>query len=128
MPYSWSINNVAAAEVMHTALAFFEAGHSSWGYELLMGNVMDQMYYGQSPGNFGQLSHYDAARGECYRDFGDCIGIASRTLIQGLFGIIPQALDGLCIIRPGFPGSWDSVDVNTHYLSYKYTLTEGVER
>ena len=128
MPYSWSINNVAAAEVMHTALAFFEAGHSSWGYELLMGNVMDQMYYGQCPGNFGQISYLDAARGECYRDFGDCIGISSRTLIQGLFGIIPQALDGCCIIRPGFPSSWDSVSVKTPYLSYKFTRKGGVER
>ena len=128
MPYSWSINNVAAAEVMHTALAFFEAGHSSWGYELLMGNVMDQMYYGQSPGNFGQISYYDAARGECYRDFGDCIGISSRTLLQGLFGIVPQALDGVCYIRPGFPSSWDSVSVCTPYLSYKFTRKGGVER
>jgi len=128
MPYSWSINNVAAAEVMHTALAFFEAGHPSWGYELLKGNVMDQMYYGQCPGNFGQISYYDAARGECYRDFGDCIGISSRTLIQGLFGIVPQALDGRCIIRPGFPSSWDSVRVTTPYLSYKYTRKDGVER
>ena len=128
MPYSWSINNVAAAEVMHTALAFFEAGHPSWGYELLKGNVMDQMYYGQSPGNFGQISHYDAARGECYRDFGDCIGISSRTLLQGLFGIVPQALDGVCYIRSGFPSSWDSVSVTTPYLSYKYTRKDGVER
>ena len=128
MPYSWSINNVAAAEVMHTALAFFEAGHPSWGYELLMGNVMDQMYYGQCPGNFGQISYYDAARGECYRDFGDCIGISARTLIQGLFGIVPQALDGVCYIRPGFPSSWDSVSVKTPYLSYKYTRKDGVER
>ena len=128
MPYSWSINNVATAEVMHTALACFEAGHSLWGYELLMGNVMDQMYFGQCPGNFGQLSHYDAARGECYRDFGDCIGIASRTLIQGLFGIIPQALDGRCILRPGFPADWDSVAIKTPYLSYIYTRKEGVER
>jgi len=128
MPYSWSINNVAAAEVMHTALAFFEAGHSSWGYELLMGNVMDQMYYGQCPGNFGQISYYDAARGECYRDFGDCIGISSRTLIQGLFGIVPQALDGVCYIRPGFPSSWDSVAVKTPYLSYTFTRKGGVER
>ena len=128
MPYSWSINNVAAAEVMHTALAFFEAGNSSWGYDLLMGNVMDQMYYGQSPGNFGQISKYDAARGECYRDFGDCIGISSRTLIQGLFGIVPQALDGVCYIRPGFPSSWDSVSISTPYLSYKYIRKGGVER
>ena len=121
MPYSWSINNVAAAEVMHTALAYFEAGRNEEGYRLLKANVLDQMYYGQSPANFGQISHYDAARGECYRDFGDCIGISSRTLIQGLFGIIPQALDGKCIIRPGFPASWDHASVKTPYLEYKYT-------
>ena len=128
MPYSWSINNVAAAEVMHTALAFFEAGRSAAGYELLKANVMDQMYYGQCPGNFGQISYYDAARGECYRDFGDCIGISSRTLIQGLFGIAPQALDGCCFIRPGFPSAWDSVAIKTPYLSYVYTRKDGVER
>ena len=128
MPYSWSINNVAAAEVMHTALAYFEAGNSQTGYELLMGNVMDQMYYGQSPANFGQISHYDAARGECYRDFGDCIGISSRTLLQGLFGIIPQALDGRCVLRPGFPHEWDSVAVKTPYIEYKFTRRNGVER
>ena len=128
MPYSWSINNVAAAEVMHTALAFFEAGRSTRGFRLLMANVMDQMYYGQCPGNFGQISYYDAARGECYRDFGDCIGISSRTLLQGLFGIVPQALDGRCIIRPGFPSAWDSVAVKTPYLSYVYTCKDGVER
>ena len=125
MPYSWSINNVAAAEVMHTALAFFEAGRSDEGYRLLMGNVMDQMYYGQCPGNFGQISYYDAARGECYRDFGDCIGISSRTLVQGLFGIVPQALDGVCYIRPGFPREWDSVTVETPYIKYRYVRKEG---
>ena len=124
LPYSWSINNVAAAEVMHMALACFEAGRSDEGYQLLMGNIMDQMYYGQSPANFGQISYFDAARGECYRDFGDCIGISSRTLLQGLFGIVPQALDGQCILRPAFPRDWDSVTVETPYLSYKY-MREG---
>ncbi len=120
LPYSWSINNVATAEVMHMALAYFEAGRAEAGYQLLMANIMDQMYLGVSPGNFGQLSFYDAARGECYRDFGDCIGISSRTLLQGLFGIVPDALNGRCIIRPGFPASWDSASVTTPYLSYKF--------
>ena len=86
------------------------------------------MYYGQSPANFGQISHYDAARGECYRDFGDCIGISSRTLIQGLFGIIPQALDSQCIIRPGFPTDWDSVSVKTPYIEYEYKRVMGKVR
>lgn len=120
LPYSWSINNVATAEVMHTALAYFEAGRHDAAFELMKANIMDQMYIGASPGNFGQLSFYDAARGECYRDFGDCIGISSRTLIQGLFGIVPDALNGRCVIRPGFPSSWDSASVVTPYIIYKY--------
>ena len=120
LPYSWSINNVASAEIMHTALAYFEAGNATEGYRLMKSNIMDQMYLGQSPANFGQISYYDAARGECYRDFGDNVGISSRTLLQGFFGIVPQALDGKCIIRPGFPLSWDSCEVKTPYLSYKY--------
>jgi hypothetical protein len=128
MPYSWSINNVATAEVMHTALAYFEAGRAREGYQLLRANVLDNMYYGQSPANFGQLSHYDAARGECYRDFGDCIGIASRTLLQGLFGIIPNALYGECIIRPGLPAHWPMAQVTTPYLTYKMTRKNGKDR
>ena len=128
LPYSWSINNVAPAEVMHTALACFEAGRAKEGYELLKANIMDNMYYGQSPANFGQLSHYDAARGECYRDFGDCIGISARTLIQGLFGVVPQALYGRCIIMPGFPDSWKQAVLKTPYIEYKYTRKGGVDR
>ena len=125
MPYAWSINNVAAAEVMHTALAYYEAGRPEAAYRLLKGNILDQMYYGQSPANFGQLSHYDAARGECYRDFGDCIGISSRALIQGLFGVVPQALYGQCIIRPGFPSDWQTASLKTPYIEYRFARVEG---
>ena len=128
LPYAWSINNVAPAEVMHTALAYFEAGRPDEGFRLLKGSVLDNMYYGQSPANFGQLSALDAARGECYRDFGDCIGIASRALLQGLFGIIPQALYGQCILRPGFPQEWDSVTIRTPYIAYKYVRAGGKDR
>ena len=120
LPYSWSINNVAAAEVMHTALAYFVAGRSEEGFRLMKANVLDQMYYGRSPGNFGQVSKYDAARGECYRDFGDCIGISARTLIQGLFGIQPRALFGDCVLQPGFPEAWDSASIHTPYMDYSF--------
>ena len=120
LPYSWSINNVAAAEVMHTALAYFVAGRNEEGFRLMKANILDQMYYGRSPGNFGQVSKYDAARGECYRDFGDCIGISARTLIQGLFGIQPRALFGDCVLQPGFPESWDSASVHTPYIDYSF--------
>ena len=28
LPYSWSVNNIAFAEVMHTALSYFQAGRA----------------------------------------------------------------------------------------------------
>ena len=128
LPYSWSINNVAAAEVMHTALACFEAGRPQQAFELMKANILDNMYYGQSPANFGQLSHYDAARGECYRDFGDCIGISARTLIQGLFGVMPEALYGRLVLRPGFPAEWNHAELRTPYIEYKFTRQGGKDR
>lgn len=120
LPYSWSINNVAFAEVMHTALAYFQAGRAEAGYKLLKSSVLDGMYIGDSPGNFGQISFYDAARGECYRDFGDPVGVASRLFIQGLFGVLPDALNDKLIIRPGFPANWDKASLVTPDLSYSF--------
>ncbi len=125
MPYEWSINNVAMAEVLHTALAYYEAGRNDAAYDLLKGTVMDFMYLGGSPGNFGQISYFDKAIGEAYRDFSDVTGIASRAFVQGLFGITPDALYGRCIIRPGFPSSWDSASVKTPYLSYTFKREGG---
>jgi hypothetical protein len=75
---------------------------------------------GDSPGNIGQISFYDAARGECYRDFADPVGITSRAVIQGLFGILPDALNKRVIIRPGFPVAWDHASLKTPDLEFSY--------
>ncbi|MBE6287385.1 MAG: DUF4450 domain-containing protein [Mediterranea massiliensis] len=120
MPYSWSINNVAFAEVMHTALAYFLAGRSEEGFRLMKASVLDGMYLGESPGNFGQVSFYDAARGECYRDFGDPIGVASRLFIQGLYGIRPDALNGRLLVAPGFPKAWDKASLHTPDIDFDF--------
>lgn len=128
LPYSWSINNVAFAEVMHTALAYFQAGRSEAGYKLLKSSVLDGMYLGSSPGNFGQVSFYDAARGECYRDFGDPVGIASRMFIQGLYGILPDAMNGRLLIKPGFPKSWPFAELQTSDISFVYKQDDVTDR
>jgi hypothetical protein len=119
-PYEWSINNVVMAEVMHTVLAYYQAGRTEEAYQLLKANILDFMYLGSSPANFGQLSKMDVATGEGYRDFADVTGISSRALIQGLYGITPNALEGECILRPGFPAAWDSASVHTPYLDYSF--------
>lgn len=119
-PYSWSINNVAVAEVMHTALAYWQARRPEEAFRLMKSVALDNMYLGASPLNFGQISHYDAARGECYRDFGDPIGVWSRALVEGLYGIRPDALHGRLTLRPGFPAAWNEADLSMRDLCYTF--------
>lgn len=121
-PYSWSINNVAIAEVMHTALAYWQAGRNDEAFNLMKGVVIDNMYSGASPLNFGQISQYDAARGECYRDFADPIGVWSRAITEGLYGIRPDLLskNKKVDIIPGFPSSWDNASVELPKIGYSF--------
>lgn len=105
-PYTWSVNNVALAENLHTALAYWQGGRNNTAFTLWKSALMESMLLSTSPGNFGQLSFYDAMRGELYRDFADPIGMAGRTLVEGLFGVRPDLLNGTVTIQPGFPESW----------------------
>lgn len=120
LPYSWSINNVALAEVAHTSLAYWQAGRYDEAYKLFKSSVLDGMYLGSSPGNIGQVSFYDAARGECYRDFADPVGVYSRTLVQGLFGILPDAMNNKVLVRPGFPSDWEYASISTPNISFDF--------
>jgi hypothetical protein len=122
-PYDWSINNVALSENLQTALAYWQAGRNEDAYKLWKGNLVESMYYGISPGNFEQLSHYDAFRGELYRDFADPIGVASRTLTEGLFGVYPNLLENKISIKPGFPKDWNSAELKLPDWEYKFTRT-----
>jgi len=122
-PYDWSINNVALAENLQTALAYWQAGRTEDAYQLWKGNLVESMYYGISPGNFEQLSHYDAFRGELYRDFADPIGVASRTLTEGLFGVYPNLLENKISIKPGFPKDWNSAELKLPDWEYQFNRT-----
>ena len=119
-PYAWSTNNVAHEEVANMALAYLQAGRVESGFALLKGDILDEMFLGQSPGNIGQISYYDKALKEAYRDFGDNVGVLSRAVVNGLFGIIPDALFGRCILKPAFPDDWQHASVKTPYLSYTF--------
>lgn len=120
-PYDWSINNVALAEQLHTSLAFWQGGQSETAFKMWESALVDSMYLGASPGGFEQLSFYDAMRGELYRDFADPIGMTSRTLVEGLFGIQPNALENRLTIQPGFPEKWNnaSLEIPDISLSFK---------
>lgn len=107
MPYTWSINNVVMAEAVHTSLAYWQAGRGDEAFRLFKGAVLDSMYMGLCPGNVGMTTHFDMARGEAQRDFADAVGVTSRALVEGLFGVRPDSLAGRLLVRPGFPSEWN---------------------
>lgn len=106
MPYLWSLNNVVLAENLHTALALWQAGDNTRAYELTMGSVLASLYMGISPGNIGAMNYLDVYRRESMRDFADGVGVMSRAIVEGLFGVRPDALAGVLTLAPGFPRDW----------------------
>jgi hypothetical protein len=120
-PYTWSLNNVVMAESLHTALAYWQGGRPDAAWELWKGALVESMYLGASPGNFQQISSYDAMRGELYRDFADPIGMAARSLVEGLFGIRPDALHDTLTIQPGWPSGWEHASLHVPDIGIDYT-------
>jgi hypothetical protein len=127
VPYEWSLNNVYLGETAHTALAYWQGGRADIAWRLWKGALLDAMFMGLNPGNLPNLSQYDVYRRETYRDFGDSTGVTSRSLIEGLFGIMPDALAGELTIRPGFPSEWEHASIRTPDLSYAYKRTDNRE-
>lgn len=119
-PYTWSLNNVVSSENLHTALAYWQANQKEDAFKLWRSTVLETMYLSAGPGNFQQLSFYDAMRGELYRDFADGIGMMARSLVEGLFGIRPDALHDRIIIQPGFPAQWDSARIETPDIVFQF--------
>ncbi len=124
MPYVWSLNNVVLAESIHTALANWQANRPDEAFKLFKSEVLQSMYMGGSPGNFVLISATDAARGESYRDFADPVGIFSRTLVEGLFGIVPDALGKKLLVRPGLPAAWAYASFSTPDISFDFKRTD----
>ena len=56
LPYSWSINNVAFASDAHLVGLLAGPDAMMRAFKLLKSSVLDGMYPGGSPGNFGQVS------------------------------------------------------------------------
>lgn len=119
-PYMWSINNVAFGEIVHTAYSFWQAGRAEEAFKMFKGAILDAMYLGSGPGNITQISHYDAARGEMYRDFADPVAVGVRAVVQGMFGILPDLMNKRLVIRPGFPQEWNHASLETLNMKYDF--------
>lgn len=120
LPYTWSLNNVVMAENLHASLAYWQGGRSDTAFNLWKSAILESMFLGASPGNFQQISFYDAERGELYRDFADPIGMAARSLVEGLFGVRPDALHQTLTIQPGLPAAWNYASLKVPDINFDF--------
>ena len=120
MPYTWSINNVVMGENLHTALGYWQAGRPDDAFRLTKSALLASMFMGICPGNVGSMDYLDVYRRESQRDFADGGGVMSRALIEGLFGVKPDALAGELLIRPGFPADWDRASLRHPDINFSF--------
>lgn len=128
MPYTWSINNVVMGEAVHTALGFWQAGRPEEAWRITEGSLLAAMFMGISPGNVGSMSYLDVYRRESQRDFADGSGVLSRALVEGLFGVRPDALTGELVVEPGFPAKWDHAELRHPNLNFSFRRTGNDDR
>jgi hypothetical protein len=124
MPYTWSINNVVFGENMHTALGFWQVGRGDEAYALFRAAILASMYMGIAPGNVGTLNYLDVHRRESQRDFADGAGTMSRALVEGLFGVRPDAIDGVVLVQPGWPSQWSFASLRTPAFDLRFDRHE----
>ena len=128
LPYSWSINNVVMGEAVHTALGFWQAGRADEAWRIAKGSLTAAMFMGISPGNVGSMSYLDVYRRESQRDFGDGSGVTSRALIEGLFGVRPDALAGEMTVAPGWPADWAHAALRHPEVSLRFQREGATDR
>lgn len=128
MPYTWSVNNVVMGENLHTALALWQAGRGEDAFTLAKGALLASMYMGISPGNVGSMNYLDVYRREAQRDFADGSGVMARTIVEGLFGVAPDALAKRLTLRPGLPATWDHAALTHPDLGMAFRRADGVDR
>lgn len=127
VPYIWSVRNVLGSEVAHTALAYWQAGQPDKAYQLYRGAIVDAMLCSRVPGACQGTSDHDGHWTGMASDFSCSVGMFARALVEGLFGIVPDALGGELLIRPGLPGDWDSASIDTPDAGYTYSRTGSEE-
>src|SRR3970040_1432923 len=53
--------------------------------------------------------------------------MTSRTLVEGLFGIQPNALENTLTIKPGFPAKWDNAALEIPDISLSFNREKNTD-
>ncbi len=115
--FTHSTHDLAFAEVLHLALAYYRAGQADRAYELIKGTYAG-MYQGGIPGGLTCHSFRNGQQ-RANEEFGDSISMFLRTVVEGIFGIRPERHLGLVHLMPGLPSDWSESSIRTPDFSYR---------
>jgi len=105
VPGIWSVRERWAGDNHHLALAYFQAGLGEDGWEIFRGTFLHTAFGQGVPGDLGAPM--------AGTDFGDSTDPFARTLVEGLFGIVPDRPAGVVRITPQLPAEWKRARLRT---------------
>ncbi|MGV8138255.1 MAG: DUF4450 domain-containing protein [Mangrovibacterium sp.] len=100
-PQNYSSCGLYTAENIHLAWAYFMCGQTQKGHELLKG-IVDAHFLSSMPGVVGHCLAPDGYSGGS-TDFTDVNSMYLRLIVEGLFGIRFNLLEGKITVAPQFP-------------------------
>jgi len=126
VPSQWSVRELYGGDIYHLALTYFRMGQSDAGWKLLKGTFTESGFGDLKPKaaygnrcNFlspGGLSHPSGSI-----DFSDISSGFCRSVVEGLFGYLPDYPNGRVQVQPSLPTDWDHASINAtdYQLSFK---------
>lgn len=120
LPKQYSNCGIFPAENAHLALMYYKLGLFEEGKKLLDG-IKDCYYTGRAPGMAAHIQSAAGASDFGDMDFTDVSGTYLRLMVEGLFGIRIDSLEGCISIAPGFPKEWEHACLTLKDISLHYT-------
>lgn len=115
VPGIWSVRENWPGDNYHLALAYFQAGLAEDGWDILRGASMQAAYNGAVPGNLGGL--------QGGTDFGDCVHMFCRAVVEGLFGYRPDYPNASVLFAPQIPAAWPQASIRTPDMALAFSRT-----
>lgn len=119
LPKQYSNCGIFPSENAQLALAYYKLGLKEQGKKIVDG-LVDCYFTGKNP---GMAAHIQSSRGTADLadlDFTDVSSTYLRLMIEGLFGIRFNALEGRVAIAPNFPETWDHASITLKDISLHY--------
>lgn len=121
--YTHSTYEIAYAEELNFALTNYLGGRADEAYALIRASLCG-IFNGPTPGGLACHAYVDG-RQRANDEFADAISMWGRTLVEGLFGILPYRPDGPVRLCPQFPAHWPEAQIRTPHFSYAWEREEG---